>query len=119
VLLLDLSKEVKFVRSRGAWAITLSRLFTSIEEDDGASDDVVFGQVVHGRGGNFAKFKILNRHSLNVLLLDLSKEVKFVRSRGQVYSDRDDIETWTDNAVLVGDSKSSTMYDPTHSNYVC
>ncbi|KZN88925.1 Nonribosomal peptide synthetase [Penicillium chrysogenum] len=33
-----------------AWAITLSRLFTSIEEDDGASDDVVFGQVVHGRG---------------------------------------------------------------------
>lgn len=33
-----------------AWAITLSRLFTSTEEEDGASNDVVFGQVIHGRG---------------------------------------------------------------------
>ncbi|CAG7953115.1 unnamed protein product [Penicillium nalgiovense] len=33
-----------------AWAITLSRLFTSTEEEDGASNDIVFGQVIHGRG---------------------------------------------------------------------
>ncbi|KAJ5301533.1 hypothetical protein N7508_006396 [Penicillium antarcticum] len=33
-----------------AWAITLSRLFTSTEEEDGPSHDVVFGQVIHGRG---------------------------------------------------------------------
>ncbi|KAE8399076.1 hypothetical protein BDV37DRAFT_287905 [Aspergillus pseudonomiae] len=36
-----------------AWAITLSRLFTSTEEEDGCKyglNDVVFGQVVHGRG---------------------------------------------------------------------
>ncbi|OQD72271.1 hypothetical protein PENPOL_c001G00043 [Penicillium polonicum] len=33
-----------------AWAITLSRLFTSTEEEDGASSEVVFGQVIHGRG---------------------------------------------------------------------
>ncbi|KAE8344885.1 hypothetical protein BDV24DRAFT_160187 [Aspergillus arachidicola] len=36
-----------------AWAITLSRLFTSFQEDDGCKqglNDVVFGQVIHGRG---------------------------------------------------------------------
>ncbi|CAG8903146.1 unnamed protein product [Penicillium egyptiacum] len=33
-----------------AWAITLSLLFTSTEEEDGGSNDVVFGQVIHGRG---------------------------------------------------------------------
>ncbi|KAG8670590.1 Nonribosomal peptide synthetase chry1 [Fusarium poae] len=32
-----------------AWAVTLSRLFTTSQKYDGASD-VVFGQVVHGRG---------------------------------------------------------------------
>ncbi|KAE8310331.1 hypothetical protein BDV41DRAFT_579672 [Aspergillus transmontanensis] len=36
-----------------AWAITLSRLFTSFQEDTGSKrglNDVVFGQVIHGRG---------------------------------------------------------------------
>ncbi|OGM50252.1 nonribosomal peptide synthetase [Aspergillus bombycis] len=36
-----------------AWAITLSRLFTSAQEENGCKqglNDVVFGQVVHGRG---------------------------------------------------------------------
>lgn len=68
--------------------------------------------------GDLAKFKILNRHGLNMLLLDLYKEVKLVRLRRQVYSHRDDIKTWADNAVLVGDSKSSTMYDLAKNNIV-
>lgn len=36
-----------------AWAMTLSRLFTSTQQEDGCNqgiDDVVFGQVIHGRG---------------------------------------------------------------------
>ncbi|RYP67282.1 hypothetical protein DL769_005810 [Monosporascus sp. CRB-8-3] len=68
--------------------------------------------------GDFANFKIFNGHGLNELLLDLSKEVMFIGWRRKMYSHRDDVEAWTDNAVFVRDPKSSAMYDLAKNNIV-
>ncbi|KAE8374735.1 hypothetical protein BDV26DRAFT_295725 [Aspergillus bertholletiae] len=53
-----------------AWAITLSRLFTPAEEENGCKqglNDVVFGQVIHGRGLGIAHEDRIVGPCLNII----------------------------------------------------